>query len=1160
MSRKLTPRSSLQHFTREAKRWLKALRAGEPVARARLERALEHPPAVPTLRDVQQALAREFGLPGWSALRQALAVSSAAGNSEEALVGRFLDNACPDHHVRGASEHVRARHTAMRLLARFPDLADASFQTEIVCGDLAAVRAALAEQPERARLKAADPSAERTGSGSQGDLDRELGPKGWEPLLYLCFTRLPLTTVEENAVAIATALLETGADPNAFFEAGGSRYTPLVGVMGEGEENRPPHPRRDDLIPLLLSRGADPYDNQVIYNIHFHGRVLWWLQIIYQHAVDSGRKADWEDPEWGFLDMGGYGTGARWHLDLAIKHHDVALADWCLAHGANPNSPPARSQHLPQDSLYETAVRAGETAIAALLLRYGAVASPIVLDPVASLTTAALRRDRQAVTALLVEHPDLRTAWQPMFAAAERNRADAAAMLLDAGVALEVENGTKQRPLHAAAYANALDVARLLISRGAELDPVETSYGSTPLGHAVYARHAEMIELLAEHSRDFWELVFIGRVERVRQLLVESPERGRLGSGDQTPLMWLTSDDESRAIQTARLLLHYGADPAVRNKDGRTAADKAEAMGMYDLARVLRDAAMGASRPTQSDYDEKVDALLDAYHTGTPQAMERHWRHTWHRRAWSGMRRYVQLDLGRQEGDPDLEADITPEDARFLVAREHGYVNWQALTEFLAEGPRSGLVLPKPMALVRLDDQGETEPIGSEREWSRAVARLREQEIPGLGAQGQMTDAMLADLAGIESLTALSLEGSRGVTDQGLQHLARLPGLRRLILSGTAISDAGLAGLQALPNLEVLELGWTGVTDAGMAHLARCDALVELNLMGTATGDGAISALAGKRHFRRLHSGNGVTDAGLTLLGEIPAYRAWMDEPSAMALLSPVARPNHLTLRGSFTDRGLAALVGLDGLYALNLDDARLAITGAGLAPLAQLPHLEWLAFDATDDAMPYIAALPRLRFLMCQDTQTGDDGWVTLSRSHTLERIWGRRCHNLRSRGFRALSMMPALSGLSVSCLNVGDESLALLPSFPALRELMPMDVPDEGYRHIGQCADLDSLVLMYCRETTDRATEQLVGMPALRSYFASYTRITDRTPELLSGIPSLESVEFSSCAGLTDAGITSLARLPRLRRLKVSGTRGMTGSFVGAFGAEVSVRYSAW
>src|SRR5205085_7024968 len=98
---------------------------------------------------------------------------------------------------------------------------------------------------------------------------------------------------------------------------------------------------------------------------------------------------------------------------------------------------------------------------------------------------------------------------------------------------------------------------------------------------------------------------------------------------------------------------------------------------------------------------------------------------------------------------------------------------------------------------------------------------------------------------------------------------------------------------------------------------------------------------------------------------------------------------------------------------ALNVDDRNLGVTAKGLAPLIALPHLGWLAFDANDDAMPIIGAFPHLRALICQDTVAGDDGFVALSTSQSLEYIWGRRCHNLRSRGFTALSEMPRLRGL---------------------------------------------------------------------------------------------------------------------------------------------------
>ena len=203
--------------------------------------------------------------------------------------------------------------------------------------------------------------------------------KTGSPLLYLCFTRLPLARANDHAIAIARLLLDRGADPNAHFMAGDSRYTPLVGVIGEGEEDRPPHPHRDELARLLLERGAEPYDGQVIYNIHFHGKILWWMKLMYEFSVKAGRRADWDDPEWHMLDQGGYGSGARWHLRIAVEKNDVELAEWCLAHGANPNAAPESDPRFPQRSLYEHAVRLGHAEIAELLARYGAEKHDVAL-------------------------------------------------------------------------------------------------------------------------------------------------------------------------------------------------------------------------------------------------------------------------------------------------------------------------------------------------------------------------------------------------------------------------------------------------------------------------------------------------------------------------------------------------------------------------------------------------------------------------------------------------------------------------------------------------------------------------------------------------------------------------------------------------------------
>ena len=570
---------------------------------------------------------------------------------------------------------------------------------------------------------------------------------------------------------------------------------------------------------------------------------------------------------------------------------------------------------------------------------------------------------------------------------------------------------------------------------------------------------------------------------------------------------------------------------------------------------------VGAQSPTRR-YERVAEAVVIAYRTPDPSAMRIVWEHFGHRRTWDAMRRYMRLDLGKREQPESPDDDqVTLAEAQYLVARSLGFDSWRALTEALANVPpaKARTLAGKVVGAYSLDAAGAQQIAIMTRDWDELEAFMRDNGTPGLHASGEMTDELLERFARVESITDLDLSVSNAITDDGLRHLARLPRLRHVNLSGCSrITDSGLEVFRRTPTLESVELAWTRVTDAGVAHLGACERLQCVNLGDTATGDGAIRALAGKSELHTLRSGNGVTDAGLLFLHELPVFKQWQGGESRMALLSPDARPNFLSLRGTFTDSGFARLVGLDGLFALDVDNSKLAITGAALAPLVELPHLSWLAFDAKDDSMPYIAMLPHLRFLLCQDTTAGDDGFVALSKSRTIEHIWGRRCYNLRRRGFMALADMPALGYLSVSCKNVDDVGLSALPRFPALRELMPMDVPDEGYRHVAQCGALESLVLMYCRDTTDAATRHITRLATLRKYFASYTRITDVTPELLSGMPSLEEITFDSCAGLTDAGIASLVRLPRLRELRVSGMPNVTRGVATAFSDSVKVRHT--
>ncbi len=581
MSRKLTPQSTLENLKKQAKRWLHALRANVAEAWARFEQAHPGAPTDPILRDVQHALALEHGLPGWTALTHELAANARVDPRHAERVAAFLRNASLDWRV-GGSMRASCRHTAERLLRRHPEIVCDSIYTAVVSGDLEEVERLLAERPAAAPEKG--------------------GPRDWPPLLYLCSTRLSLPTADDHAVAIARALLDGGADPNAYYPGGNEsiHYTALTCVAGEGEEDGTPHPKREALWQLLLERGAEPYDNQTLYNTHFRGDILWFLKLMYAQAVRLGRQIDWDDPNWAMLDMGGYGPGAYYLLGIAVRKNDLSLAEWILAHGASPNVP--KSSNLtfnPKGTLYEEAVRLDQLEMAELLARNGATRSAVVLEGVEAFAAAALRLDRTRALVLLAEHPEYLRSPVAMFAAAKRDRADVVAFLLGLGMSVDVEDSSRTRALHEAAHADAPGVVALLIERGAEVDPRDANHGNTPLGWAVYGKKQGTIELLSRVSRDVFELTWIGAVERLQELLSAEPGLARIVSGGHTPLMWLPDDDD-RATEIARLLLAHGADPSLRNKEGETAADRARQRGLDQIADLL-DAAGPASTPCEED-------------------------------------------------------------------------------------------------------------------------------------------------------------------------------------------------------------------------------------------------------------------------------------------------------------------------------------------------------------------------------------------------------------------------------------------------------------------------------------------------------------------------------------------------------------------------------
>ncbi len=530
---------------------------------------------------------------------------------------------------------------------------------------------------------------------------------------------------------------------------------------------------------------------------------------------------------------------------------------------------------------------------------------------------------------------------------------------------------------------------------------------------------------------------------------------------------------------------------------------------------------------------------------------------------------------------PERTEEMALADAKQLVAHSYGFENWLAFAKGITQPPPAISLSPNVAAssdagapairiaappFYRIDWKTSTlsarGPL-TEQNWETVFGVMEEHQLTGLQAGG-MTDAAMVHLAKLDQVTHLQFGGSQRLTDEGLVHLAKMPQLLELEVGGwnSPPTDRGLRVLRHLTALRKFTSCWTrGFTDASAKNLIHCPDLAEVNLMGTSTGDGAIRALTGKTKLRRFKTGRLVSDAGLPLLQEFPQFKTWQGGEVQFGLMSFDAEPTDLLLDGPITDEGLKHLAGLDGLVGLGFFWHLSALTPGALKSLAELVNLQFLGCQGqlcNDEAMSHIAAIPRLRMLMGQGTVATDEGFEHLSRSRTLESFWGRECPNLGDRGFAALGRMESLRGLAVSCKLVSDAALSALPSFPALRGLMPMDVPDNGFRHVGRCEQLTDLWCMYCRDTGDIATGHLAGLPHLRSYYAGLSQITDKSLEILARIRSLEELQFESCALLTNAGLAPLATLPLLRKIELAGSPGVTDEGFHVFPPGVRVSHS--
>ncbi len=426
------------------------------------------------------------------------------------------------------------------------------------------------------------------------------------------------------------------------------------------------------------------------------------------------------------------------------------------------------------------------------------------------------------------------------------------------------------------------------------------------------------------------------------------------------------------------------------------------------------------------------------------------------------------------------------------------------------------------------------------------LARLPHLTTLSLSHCHHLTDAGLAEISSIQNLETLSITGT-DITDAGLKSLQNLPRLGRLVISrcessmpdGLRITDEGLTCLKNFKVLHAFSIEASpGVTDESVDLLKGMTGLKSLHLKGTGiTEKGHLeiaTALPGTQvDFASIPSIRRKKRLAPEIAAAVQTIR---DRGGKVSLLDGEVWMIHLNENGAtdFTDKDLALLQPIKKVSLLSLEG--MSISDVGLAMLSESTSMEQLVLkncQVTAEGIRTLAKLPELTSLQLSDIPLDDAAILGLSTLQ-LETL-AIANSGLEDRGLQSLAGLPELSHLTLREPLITPAGWRHLESAVKLQSLSVVHIPlpEEAMKRITQIPNLMTVSIQNC-EMTDASFVELATMTKLQHLVVSGKSLTDSALQYIKAIPQLGYLVISSDE-ITDTGLAELAECQSLSVLGI-------------------------